>query len=49
MNDFRFVFEVLGVLGFLVAVLAEIDISMHRRDHERRSRTRRSADKEQLS
>ena len=43
MNDYyRLVFELLGIVGLVVAIAAEIDISRHRRDHERRESVRRS-------
>lgn len=34
----------IAVVSLVIAVAAEIDISMHRRDHERRSRARREGD-----
>lgn len=33
-----------AVVGLLIAVLAEIDIRMHRRDHDRRRKDRRKED-----
>ena len=45
MTDYRLLFELIGVLGLVVAVIAEIDISRHRLDHERRYRSRRSTDR----
>jgi len=34
----------LAIIGIAIAVGAEIDISMHRRDHDRRSTARRKGD-----
>ena len=45
MSDYRLVFEVLGMLGLIIAIIAEIDISRHRRDHDRRERVRRADDR----
>lgn len=44
MTDYRLVFEILGVIGLVIAVIAEIDISRHRRDHDRRQKARREGD-----
>ena len=45
LRDYHVVFYVIGVLGLIVAVIAEIDISRHRRNHERRSVARRETDR----
>ena len=34
----------IALVGLLIAIGAEIDISMHRRDHERRRKARREGD-----
>lgn len=35
---------VIAIVGLLVAIGAEIDISLHRRDHDRRRKDRRKGD-----
>lgn len=45
MTEFTWLFEAIGVIGLLVAILAEIDISRHRKEHERRERVRRATDR----
>lgn len=45
MSEFHFMFEILGVLGLIMAIFAEVDIFRHRMDHARRRKCRRSTDR----
>lgn len=41
MNEYVWV---IAIVGLIVAIGAEIDISLHRREHDRRRKTRRADD-----
>lgn len=45
MINYPLVFGIVGVLGFIIAIIAEVDIFRHRRDHERRRHNRRASDR----